>query len=41
MEIEEAEALNMTAAKGYVYHNTVRKRKDGSLVSVAASVAPL
>jgi PAS domain S-box-containing protein len=38
---EEAESLNKKAVRGYVYHSTVRRRKDGSLVPVAISAAPI
>lgn len=38
---KEAETLDQNALKGYVYHNTVRKRKDGSLIQVAVSAAPM
>src|SRR5271157_253137 len=38
---KEAETLDQNAIKGYVYHNTVRKRKDGSLIQVAVSAAPM
>jgi PAS domain S-box-containing protein len=40
-KMREAETLDRNAIKGYVYHNTVRKRKDGSLVPVAVSAAPM
>ncbi len=40
-KMEEAEILNEKAKKGYVYHDTVRKRKDGSLVQIAISAAPI
>jgi PAS domain S-box-containing protein len=40
-KMEEAETLDKNAIKGYVYHDTVRKRKDGSLVPVAVSAAPI
>ena len=39
--MKEAEILDKSAINGYVYHNTVRKRKDGSLVPVAVSAAPM
>jgi len=39
--MEEAKRLDEDAIKGYVYHDTVRKRKDGSLVHVSVSAAPL
>jgi PAS domain S-box-containing protein len=39
--MEEAKRLDANAIKGYVYHDTVRKRKDGSLVHVSVSAAPL
>ncbi|MDI6905519.1 MAG: PAS domain-containing protein [Candidatus Bathyarchaeia archaeon] len=38
---EEAERLDKKSKKGYAYHDTVRKRKDGSLVSVSIAAAPL
>jgi PAS domain S-box-containing protein len=37
--LEEAERLDRDAQKGYVHHETVRKRKDGSLVPVSISAA--
>lgn len=40
-KIEEGEMLDKKASKGYVYYDTVRKRKDGSLVSVSISAAPI
>ncbi|UCE28631.1 MAG: PAS domain-containing sensor histidine kinase [Candidatus Bathyarchaeota archaeon] len=40
-KMEEAETLDKKAKKGYFYHNTVRKRKDGSLVPVSISGAPV
>jgi PAS domain S-box-containing protein len=40
-KMDEAETLNEKAVAGYVYHNTKRRRKDGSLVSVAVSAAPI
>jgi len=36
---EEAGMLNAEALKGYFYYETVRKRKDGTLVPVSVSVA--
>jgi PAS domain S-box-containing protein len=38
---KEGEALDKEARKGYVYHNTVRRKKDRSLVQVAVSAAPI
>jgi PAS domain S-box-containing protein len=38
---EEAEGLDKDAKNGYARHNTVRKRKDGSLVHVSISAAPV
>jgi PAS domain S-box-containing protein len=38
---EEAERLDKDAKKGYASHDTVRKRKDGSLVPVSISAAPV
>lgn len=41
-KMEEAVAFDERASKGEIYHeDTVRKRKDGSLVPVAFSVAPI
>jgi PAS domain S-box-containing protein len=39
--MEEAEMLDRKAIEGYVYHDTVRRRKDGSLVPVSVSAAPI
>jgi hypothetical protein len=39
--MEEAERLNKNAKKGYAGNDTVRKRKDGSLVQVSVSAAPV
>ena len=39
--IDEAEILDKKALEGYVYHNTVRLRKDGLLIPVAVSAAPI
>jgi PAS domain S-box-containing protein len=39
--MKEAENLDNTAKNGYVYYNTVRKRKDETLVPVAVSAAPM
>jgi PAS domain S-box-containing protein len=39
--MEEAETLDKNAVEGHVYRNTVRKRKDGSLVPVAVSAATI
>jgi PAS domain S-box-containing protein len=38
---EEAKGLDKDAKNGYVSHDTVRKRKDGSLVPVSISAAPV
>jgi PAS domain S-box-containing protein len=38
---KEGEALDKDARKGYVYRNTVRRKKDGSLVQVSVSAAPM
>jgi PAS domain S-box-containing protein len=38
---EEAESLERDAKNGHISHNTVRKRKDGSLVHVSISAAPV
>ncbi|MGB8779530.1 MAG: PAS domain S-box protein [Candidatus Bathyarchaeia archaeon] len=40
-KIEEAEMLDKASLEGCLYHETVRKRKDGSLVPVSISVAPI
>jgi len=40
-KMEEAEMLDKKAEKRYFFHGTVRKRKDGSLVPVSISVAPI
>jgi PAS domain S-box-containing protein len=40
-KIGEAERLNRKALEGSFYHETVRKRKDGSLVPVSISIAPI
>jgi PAS domain S-box-containing protein len=40
-KLEEAEMLDGKAEKGYVYYDTVRKKKDGSLVPVSVSAAPI
>jgi len=40
-KIKEAKMLNDKAVQGYVYHNTVRRRKNGSLVPVSISAAPI
>ena len=37
----EAEDLNVKTSQGYVYHDTFRKRKDGVLVPVSISAAPI
>ncbi len=39
--IKEGKMLDEKAAEGYVYHDTVRKKKDGSLVPVSVSAAPI
>jgi len=39
--MEEAEMLNKKAAKGYIYYDTVRMRKDRSLIPVSVSAAPI
>jgi len=38
---EEGEMLDRQAKKAYTYHDTVRKRKDGTLVPVSISAAPI
>jgi PAS domain S-box-containing protein len=39
--LDEAKTLDEKAVKGYVYHDTYRKRKNGSLVPVSVSAAPI
>jgi PAS domain S-box-containing protein len=39
--IEEAKMLDERTAKGFVYHDTFRIRKDGSLIPVSVSAAPI
>ncbi len=38
---EEGRMLDRKAVDGYVYHDTVRMRKDGTLVPVSISAAPI
>jgi PAS domain S-box-containing protein len=38
---EEAESLDKNSKKGYVYHNSIRQKKNGDLVPVAISAAPI
>jgi PAS domain S-box-containing protein len=38
---KEGDALDKKALKEYVYRDTIRRRKDGSLVPVSASAAPI
>ena len=38
---QEAESLDKNSKRGYVYHNSVRKKKNGDLVPVAISAAPI
>jgi PAS domain S-box-containing protein len=38
---DEAKMLDRKAAEGYVYFDTERKRKDGSIVPVSVSAAPM
>jgi len=40
-KLEEANLLGKMAEEGYVDYDTVRKKKDGSLVDVSISVAPM
>jgi len=40
-KIDEAEMVDREAFRGCFYYETVRKRKDGSLVPVSISVAPI
>ena len=39
--VDEAKVLDQKAMDGYVYHDTVRARKDGSMVPVSISAAPI
>jgi PAS domain S-box-containing protein len=39
--IEEAKMLDSKTGEGYIYHDTVRKRKDGSLIPVSISAASI
>jgi PAS domain S-box-containing protein len=39
--IEEARMLDSKTGEGYIYHDTVRKRKDGSLIPVSISAASI
>jgi PAS domain S-box-containing protein len=39
--MEEAKMLDNKAREGYVYHDTVRAKKDGSMVHVSVSAAPI
>jgi PAS domain S-box-containing protein len=39
--VEEGQMLDQRAAKAYVYFDTVRKRKDGVLIPVSVSAAPI
>jgi PAS domain S-box-containing protein len=40
-KIEEAKIFNEKSLKGYIYEDTVRRRKDGSLIPVSVSAAPI
>jgi len=40
-KMEEGKTLDKKAQEGYVYHNSIRKRKDGSSVPVSISAAPI
>jgi PAS domain S-box-containing protein len=40
-KIGEAETLYEKAKKGYTYHDTIRRRKDGSRLPVSISAAPI
>ena len=40
-KIEEAMALDKKVEEGYVYYDTVRKKKDGTLIQVSLSTAPI
>ena len=38
---KEAQTLTKKSMKGYVYHETVRKKKDGLIIPVSISAAPI
>jgi PAS domain S-box-containing protein len=38
---EEADMLDKKAAEGHAYHDTVRMKKDGSMIPVSISAAPI
>jgi PAS domain S-box-containing protein len=38
---EESDILRKESREGYINHDTIRKRKDGSLIPVSISVAPI
>lgn len=40
-KLKEAEILGKMSQEGYIDYDTVRKRKDGSLIPVSMSVAPI
>jgi len=40
-KMNDAETLDKKAEKGYAHHETLRRRKDGSLISVSISAAPI
>jgi PAS domain S-box-containing protein len=40
-KMEEAKMLDRKGLKGHVFHDTVRKRKDGNLIPVSISAAPI
>lgn len=40
-KLKEARMLDKKAIKGYISYDTIRKRKDGSLVPVSISAAPI
>ena len=40
-KLDEARMLDRKAAEGYVYFDTERRRKDGSIVPVSVSAAPM
>lgn len=40
-KLEEAEMLDKNAEKAYVYYETYRKRKDGPIIPVSISAAPI
>ncbi len=40
-KIEEGELMDKKVEEGYIHHDTVRKKKDGTLIPVSVSTAPI